>query len=122
MKKENRKMKDETIESTWGIFQKELQDMKDYPSVEAVLNATHELAPEGWIVTDEYPNQIGVHHPTLTDDQFISFGDVNGYFAFNDAFNDGANGSMEDLTDAQDIAESFWQQIAKIYPDLVKGE
>jgi hypothetical protein len=115
-------MEKETMQSTWGKFQQELQEMKDFPSVDEVLKATQETAPVGWIVTEEYPEQIGVHHPTLTDDQFISFGDVNGYFAFNDAFSDGANGAMENLTDAQEIAESFWNQIAEIYPDLIKGE
>jgi hypothetical protein len=92
----------------------------NYPTVEAVLNATHELAPEGWIVTDEYPNQIGVHHPSLTDDQFISFGDVNGYFAFNDAFSSGCNGSMEGLTAAAEIAATFWVQVGKHYPELTQ--
>jgi len=110
------------MESTWDIFQKELQDMKDYPTVNEVLIATQETAPEGWTVTAEYPDSVGITHPTLTDDQFIMFGDVNGYFAFNDAFNSGANGAMENLTDADEIANNFWQQIAKIYPDLVKGE
>lgn len=91
-------------------------------TVEDVLNATQDIAPVGWIVTPEYPEQIGVHHPSLTDDQFISFGDVNGYFAFNDVFADGANGAMENLTDAKEIAADFWQQIAAIYPNLIKGE
>jgi hypothetical protein len=95
---------------------------KDMASVEAVLNATQEIAPKGWTVTAEYPDSVGVTHPTLTDDQFIMLGDVNGYFAFNDAFNSGANGAMENLTNAAEIAANFWQQIAAIYPDLVKGE
>ncbi len=93
---------------------------KQYPSVENVLNATQQLAPKGWIVTAEYPDQIGVSHPELTDDQFISFGDINGYFSFNDAFSDGCGGSMEDLTDYVEIASDFWLQVAKYYPELVK--
>jgi hypothetical protein len=93
---------------------------KQYPNVEAVLNATQQLAPKNWIVTAEYPDQIGVSHPNLTDDQFISFGDVNGYFSFNDAFSDGCGGSMEDLTDYVEIATNFWLQVAKHYPDLVE--
>ena len=109
-------MEKETMQSTWGKFQQELQEMKDFPSVDEVLKATQETAPKGWIVTAEYPDQIGVTHPTFSDDQHISFGDINGHFAFNDVFADGVCGSMEDLTDAQDIAASFWQQIAEIYP------
>ena len=115
-------MSDETMASTWEIFQQELQNMKDYPSVQEVLTATQETAPVGWIVTAEYPDSIGVTHNKLTDDQFIMFGDINGYYAFNDCWNNGANGTMENLTDAAEIAASFWQQIAAIYPDLIKGE
>jgi hypothetical protein len=90
-----------------------------YPTVEQVLKATQDLAPKGWIVSPEYPDQIGVHHPTLTDDQFISFGDVNGYFTFNDAFSDGCGGSMEGITAAVEIAISFWQQVSTFYPNLI---
>ena len=89
-------------------------------TVEEVLNATQETAPEGWTVSHEYPDCVGVTHNQLTEDQFIMFGDVNGYFAFNDCLD--VCGDMENLTDADEIAESFWQQIAEIYPDLVKGE
>ena len=89
-------------------------------TVEEVLKATQATAPEGWIVSHEYPNHIGVTHPSLTEDEFISFGDVNYDFGFNDCLN--VCGDMKDLTDADEIAESFWQQIAEIYPNLVKGE
>lgn len=113
-------MEKETMQGTWEKFQKELQEMKDFPTVEEVLEATKETAPKGWTVSHEYPDCVGITHPTFTDDQFIMLGDVNGYFAFNDCLN--VCGDMEDLTDAQEIAESLWQQIAEIYPDLVKGE
>ena len=93
-----------------------------YPSVEQVLKATQDLAPKGWEVTYEWPDQIGVYHPTLTNDQFIFFGDINGFFTFNDAFSDGCGGYMEGLTDPKEIAESFWQQVSTFYPNLIKGE
>jgi hypothetical protein len=89
-------------------------------TVEEVLNATQELTPKGWTVSHEYPNCVGVNHPTFTSDEFVMFGDINGYFAFNDCLN--VCGDMEELTDAKEIAKSFWQQIAKIYPNLVRGE
>jgi hypothetical protein len=89
-------------------------------TVQEVLSATQETAPEGWTVSHEYPDCVGVTHSTLTNDEFIMFGDVNGYFAFNDCLD--VCGDMEELTDAKEIASSFWQQIAKIYPNLVKGE
>jgi hypothetical protein len=95
---------------------------KKMATVKEVLEVTEKLAPKGWIVTYEYPDQIGVTHPTLTDDQFISFGDINGDFGFNDVFAADVCGSMEGLTDAADIAASFWLQVGKCYPDLVKGE
>ena len=91
-------------------------------TVEEVLNATQETAPDGWTVSHEYPDTIGVTHTSFTDEQFISFGDVNYDFGFNDVFASDVCGSMEGLTDAQEIAESFWQQIAEIYPELIKGE
>jgi hypothetical protein len=91
-----------------------------YPTPEQVRIETEKLAPVGWVVTYEWPDQIGVHHPTLTDDEFISFGDVNGHFSFNDVYADPICGYMEGLTDPKEIAESFWQQLAKFYPDLLK--
>ena len=89
-------------------------------TVYEVLEATEYLAPEGWTVNHEYPDQIGVHHPTLTDDQFISFGDVNGYFSFNDAYSNGCGGSMEGLTAASEIAATFWVEVGKHYPELTQ--
>jgi hypothetical protein len=103
-----------------GCNQPERDCVCEMATVEAVLNATQETAPEGWTVSHEYPDCVGVSHPTFTNDEFIMFGDVNGFFAFNDCLN--VCGDMEELTDAQEIAKSFWQQIAKIYPNLVKGE
>jgi hypothetical protein len=92
----------------------------EMPTVEEVLEETQKTAPEGWTVSYEYPNQIGVSHPTLTDDQFIMFGDVNGFFSFNDCLD--VCGDMEGITNTEEIASSFWQQVGEIYPDLVKGE
>lgn len=91
-----------------------------YPSVEKVLKATQELAPKGWTVSYEYPDQIGVTHPTLTNDQFISFGDVNGFFTFNDAFSNGCSGTMEGITAPAEIAASFWVEVGKHYPQLTQ--
>ena len=91
-------------------------------TVVEVLKEVEDLAPEGWTVNHEYPNYIGVNHPTFTDDQFISLGDINGDFGFNDVFAADVCGSMEGLTDAAEIAASFWQQVGEHYPDLVKGE
>lgn len=105
-----------------GCNQLERDCTCEIASVEAVLNATQELAPEGWTISHEYPNSIGVTHKTFYDSQFIMFGDVNCDFGFNDEFADDVCGHMEGLTSAKEIAESFWQQIAKIYPNLVKGE
>jgi hypothetical protein len=48
------------------------------------------------------------------------FGDLNGYFAFNDCLD--VCGDMEGITNADEIAKSFWQQISEIYPNLIKGE
>lgn len=113
-------MSDETMESTWGKFQQELQDMKEFPTVEEVLGEVETTAPKGWWVSLEYHNFIAVSHPTFNDEKLIALGDINGFFSFNDCLN--VCGDMENLTDAQEIAVSFWQQIAEIYPDLVKGE
>lgn len=98
---------------------------KKMATVAEVLEVTEKLAPAGWIVTYEYPDQIGITHPTFSDDQHISFGDINYDFGFNDVFADGVCGSMEGLTNAEEIAKSFWQQIGALYPDLMekgKGE
>jgi hypothetical protein len=91
-----------------------------YPTPEQVRKETEKLAPVGWIVSAEYPNQIGINHPTFDEFDFIMFGDVNGHFSFNDVYADPICGHMENLTDPKEIAESFWQQLAKFYPDLVK--
>lgn len=91
-----------------------------YPSVKKVLKATQHLAPKGWIVTAEYPDQIGVHHSDLTDEQFISFGDINGFYSFNDAFSDGCGGSMEGITAPAEIAAIFWVEVGKHYPELTQ--
>jgi hypothetical protein len=91
-----------------------------YPTPEQVRIETEKLAPKGWQVTHEYPDFIGVYHPSFTDEQFILIGDVNEHFGFNDQPANVVCGHMENLTDPKEIAESFWQQLAKFYPDLVK--
>jgi hypothetical protein len=91
-----------------------------YPTVEQVLKSTQHLAPKGWEVTYEWPDQIGVTHPTLTNDQFISFGDINGFFTFNDAFSEGCGGSMEGITAPAEIAATFWVEVGKHYPELTQ--
>lgn len=93
---------------------------KTFPSVQDVLQATKETAPEGWAITHEYPDCVGVEHSTFTNDQFIMMGDINEHFAFNDSLD--VCGSMEDITDAKEIAISFWNQIGILYPDLIGKE
>jgi hypothetical protein len=94
----------------------------NYPTPEQVRNATTETAPEGWTISQEYPDYIGVTHKSFYDSQFIYFGDTNGHFAFNDEFADPICGSMENLTDPKEIAASFWKQLSAFYPELLKGE
>lgn len=96
--------------------------MEKYPMPEQVRAEIKKVAPVGWIISYEYPDFIGVNHPTFTNDQFILVGDVNEHYGFNDHPADVVCGSMEGLTDAADIAASFWLQVGKFYPDLVKGE
>lgn len=93
-----------------------------YPTPEQVRIATKESAPEGWTISAEYPDFIGVNHPTFTDEQFVFIGDVNEHFGFNDQPADVVCGDMEGLTDPKEIAASFWRQLAAFYPELLKGE
>jgi hypothetical protein len=90
-----------------------------YPTYEEVQNSLEKTAPNGWIVTDEY-HFIGVNHSSFTQRQFISVGDVNGHFGFNDEDAMEISGDMEKLYDADEIAESFWNQILKFYPQLME--
>ena len=95
-----------------------------FPNKKDVLDVFAELektAPEGWIISVEYPAYIGITHKSFYDSDFIALGDINGYFSFNDE-RDAINGSMENLTDPQEIAASFWEQIAVFYPEQMKGE
>lgn len=85
-----------------------------------VLEVTENLAPDGWTVTHEYPNHIGVTHPTFTDEQFISFGNVNFDFGFNDVYASDICGDMKGLTSPAEIAVSFWLQVGKFYPELME--
>jgi hypothetical protein len=91
-----------------------------YPTVEQVLKATQHLAPKGWTVTAEYPDSVGVHHPTLTDEQFIMLGDINGHFSFNDVPATDVCGSMEGITAPAEIAATFWVEVGKHYPELTQ--
>jgi hypothetical protein len=93
---------------------------KKMATVYEVLEATEYIAPKGWTVNHEFPNSVGVHHPTLTDDQFIMLGDVNGYFSFNDVPATTVCGSMEGLTAAAEIAATFWVEVGKHYPELTQ--
>jgi len=90
----------------------------EYPTVEEVLDVMD--WSEGWTVTHEYPDYIAVDHVSFNDDQVISFGDVNGYFAFNDVPADVVVGDMEFIVNPKEIVKSFWEQVAKFYPELVK--
>lgn len=92
----------------------------NYPSYEEMIKALEETAPEGWIVNDDY-HFLGINHPSLTNEQYIAFGDVNGYFGFNDTNADTICGDMENLTDPTEIANSFWFQLKEFYPELFKN-
>ena len=92
-------------------------DLK-YPNVIDVLPLIEATAPNGWAITYEYPNDIGIDHPSFNDDQMIFLGDVNGFFGFNDQSDTDFNGYMEGITNPEEIAKSFWGQITKFYPKL----
>ena len=96
---------------------------RDYPTVEDVLEEMQKTNPIGWRLTYEYPDSIGIWHSDFTsDDQFIMFGDVNGYFAFNDVNADKVCGSMENIYEPAQIVKSLWTQLKEIYPDLFVKE
>lgn len=95
----------------------------EYPNKQDVLNVFGELeatAPKGWTLSIEYPDFIAVSHPTFNDEQLIALGDQNGFFMFNDAKANPVLGDMKGLTDAEEIAASFWQQIGAFYPELME--
>ena len=93
-------------------------DLK-YPTREEMFIKLEETALNGWLISDEY-HFIGVDHPTFTEEQFISFGDVNGHFGFNDVFADPICGDMEGITNPNEIAKNFWFQVKEFYPELFK--
>lgn len=108
--------------NTCGYCAEQL-DGEEYPQVLEVLPFVAELAPKDWIITHEYPNFIGVKHPSLEDDRMICLGDLNKHFAFNDSFTtDLVCGEMKFITNPKEIAESFWNQVSKIYPQLTAKE
>jgi hypothetical protein len=93
----------------------------EYPTVEKVLDEMQKTNPVGWRLTYEYPDSIGVWHNDFTsDDQFIMFGDVNGYFGFNDVPADPICGSMEGVYEPAEIVKSFWDQMKEFYPELFR--
>ena len=93
---------------------------KKYPSVKTVYDLMTDDAPAFWAISYEYPDTIGVRHPSFVNDyQFINFGDINGFFAWDSGAND--YGDMEGITDAGQIVNLFWQQIKKLYPELLKN-
>lgn len=103
-------------------IQAEVENWKDnakYPTPAEMFTKLQETAPKGWIVSDEY-HFIGVNHPALTQDQFIAFGNVNGCFGFNDENANTVCGDMEGIYNPDEIAESFWDQVAEFYPELFK--
>lgn len=89
-------------------------------TVAEVLGEVETTAPKNWWVSLEYPNFIAVSHPTFNDEQMIALGDINGFFSFNDGLANPVLGDMENLTNAEEIAKSFWQQIGALYPDLME--
>ncbi len=92
----------------------------NYPSVSIVLKEMQENARPYWRITYEYPDCIGVWHPSfISNEQFIFLGDINGHFGFNDEPADKVNGSMEGITDPAEIVSSFWAQLKAFYPDLI---
>jgi hypothetical protein len=93
----------------------------NYPTSEEMFNKLKETAPIGWVVSDEY-HFIGVNHSALTQEQFIAFGNVNGCFGFNDENADTVCGDMEGITNPDEIAKEFWDQIAGFYPQLMEKE
>jgi hypothetical protein len=94
-------------------------DLK-YPTVSEVLPFVEATAPNNWVITYEFPNDIGVDHPSFNDTQMIFLGDVNGFFGFNDQSDMDLNGYMEEITNPEEIAKSFWGQIAELYPQLIE--
>jgi len=94
-------------------------DLK-YPTVPEVLPFVEATAPKNWVISYEYPNDIGVNHPSFNDEQMIFLGDVNGFFGFNDQSNNDLNGYMEGITNPENIAKSFWSQVKDLYPELFK--
>lgn len=96
------------------------QDLK-YPTREEMLIKLEETAPKGWLVNDEY-HFVSVDHPSLTEEQMIAFGNVNGCFGFNDTNADTVCGDMEGITNPNEIAQNFWDQVKEFYPELFKEE
>jgi hypothetical protein len=98
----------------------EVKMSKEMPSLTDVLGELETTAPENWWVSLEYNNYIAIVHPTFNDEQLIALGDMEGYFSFNDAIGNPVCGDMKGLTDAEEIAISFWQEVGKVYPDLIE--
>jgi hypothetical protein len=102
-----------------GCFSYHRDCVCEYPTLEEMFNKLKETAPLGWVVSDEY-HFIGVNHSALTQEQFISFGDVNECFGFNDENANTVCGDMEGITNPDEIAKEFWSQLSEFYPELFK--
>ena len=91
----------------------------EYPTLQNMFFKLKETAPKDWIISEEF-QFIGVNHPSLTEDQFIAFGNVDGYFGFNDENGNTIMGDMEGITNPDEIAKEFWFQVKEFYPELIK--
>ena len=99
----------------------ELKEEK-YPNAGEVLKELRETLFPFWRVELEYGDWVSVSHRAfISDDQTIAFGTVNGYWAFNDTNADEVTGGMEGIYDPKEIVRSFWSQVSKFYPELLKG-
>jgi len=93
-------------------------DLK-YPTLDEMYLKLKETAPDRWSVLDDF-HFISVYHYELSEEQFISFGNVNGHFGFNDVFADPICGDMEGIYNPDEIAKNFWFQVKEFYPELFK--
>jgi hypothetical protein len=93
-------------------------DLK-YPKLNEMHLKLEETAPKGWKISEGF-HFISVEHPSLTEEQFIAFGNANGCFGFNDLNADTVCGDMEEIYNPDEIAYEFWFQVKEFYPELFK--
>lgn len=92
----------------------------NYPNAGEVLKELRENTPAYWRVELEYPAWISVTHSSfISDTQDISLGNSDSFWGWNDQLQHGDN--MEGVTDTAEIVRLFWEQVAEIYPELLKG-